>query len=217
MNLRIHSVLEASTVNGPGRRAVLWTQGCQGMNCPGCWNPETHSTSTGFEVDISTILEWLRLFTECPYCDSIHAMTGTYNCPIHSEWVPIEGLTISGGEPLQQAQAIAELLATVRTAFPRLSIGMFCGYSEQELDSGKHIPLATFAWWPFIRARLDFAVLGRFNRLQPANLPLVTSRNQKLVLLSDRYSLSDFEPQAIEVNIDADGLHTITGFPVRGI
>ena len=37
-----------------------------------------------------------------------------------------------------------------------------------------------------------------------------------LRLYSGRYSLADFEPQSIEISIDASGLTQITGFPVRG-
>jgi hypothetical protein len=43
-----------------------------------------------------------------------------------------------------------------------------------------------------LRGRLDFAVMGRYRRLQPAAEGLCSSRNQRLRLFSDRYTVADF-------------------------
>jgi len=40
--LNIHSILNESRANGPGKRFVIWVQGCD-IACDGCFNPETHS------------------------------------------------------------------------------------------------------------------------------------------------------------------------------
>jgi len=40
--LNVHAILPSSCANGPGVRAVVWTQGCS-RQCPGCRNPLTHS------------------------------------------------------------------------------------------------------------------------------------------------------------------------------
>lgn len=97
---------------------------------------------------------------------------------------------------------------------------MFSGYTEWELNAGDYLGerelSAKQSDWRKIREVLDFAVLGRYNHLQPASLPLVTSRNQKLRLFSPRHALADFSQQAVEVTIAAHGLTQITGFPVRG-
>ena len=37
----VHGFVPVSRANGPGRRAVLWFQGCT-LNCPGCWNQASH-------------------------------------------------------------------------------------------------------------------------------------------------------------------------------
>lgn len=42
MLLNVHAIMPVSYVNGPGARAVVWTQGCR-LRCPGCSNPLTHS------------------------------------------------------------------------------------------------------------------------------------------------------------------------------
>lgn len=73
-------------VNGPGLRAVIWTQGCR-QHCPGCQNPETWDDSgdTGTLVKIEDIKQGLRTFK---------GQTG---------------LTFCGGEPLLQAKACLEI------------------------------------------------------------------------------------------------------------
>ena len=133
----------------------------------------------------------------------------------------MSGLTVSGGEPMEQALALTTALETLHGVVPALSIGLFSGYSEAELDRGLYRCPTESAeqnkrLWRRIRRQLDFAVLGRYNHQQPCSDPLITSRNQALRLYSDRYSLADFGPHDVEVSIDATGLTQITGFPVRG-
>ena len=49
-----------SIVNGPGLRAVLWTQGCR-QHCPGCQNPETWAEKdVGAVVEIEKVKDELR-------------------------------------------------------------------------------------------------------------------------------------------------------------
>jgi anaerobic ribonucleoside-triphosphate reductase activating protein len=200
VKLRVHSLLEASRANGPGQRAVIWLQGCS-LGCPGCWNPATHPRSTGSAWATDELLAWLE--------------------PVRSR-TRISGLTISGGEPLEQAPGLVQLVELVRRQFPDLSIGLFSGYAETELNRGSYLchPAAAVAekreFWQRIGRTLDFAVLGRYNALAPSNNPLVTSKNQRLQLYSSRYSPADFEPQLVEVTIDRHGLVQVTGFPVSG-
>jgi anaerobic ribonucleoside-triphosphate reductase activating protein len=199
-SLRVHSFLESSAVNGPGQRAVIWLQGCS-IRCARCWNPATHVRSAGFEWAVEEIVSWLSV--------------------VRSR-IEISGLTISGGEPLEQAPALVQLVEGVRGQFPDLSIGLFSGYSEIELDRGSYLCFPSAAvvekreLWRRIRQRLDFAVLGRYNALAPSRDPLITSKNQRLRLYSSRYSPADFQPQLVEVTIDGHGLTQITGFPVSG-
>ena len=200
ISLRVHSFLESSSVNGPGERAVIWLQGCS-IGCPRCWNPATHLRSGGSEWAVEEILSKL---------DLVRAR------------IEISGLTISGGEPLEQAPGLVQLVEDVRGQFPDLSIGLFSGYSETELDRGRYlcfpsaIAVEKRELWRRISRTLDFAVLGRYNALAPSSDPMITSRNQQLRLYSSRYSPADFKPQHVEVTIDGHGLTQITGFPVSG-
>ena len=52
MNIRLAADLQTdSIVDGPGLRAVIWTQGCS-HNCPGCQNPTTHDFNGGELIDL---------------------------------------------------------------------------------------------------------------------------------------------------------------------
>lgn len=191
--MRLHSKLESSCANGPGNRAVLWFAGCT-LNCSGCWNPETHSFDVR-ETATDEIETWLL------------SLSG------------IDGVTFSGGEPMQHYPALSRLVYFIRDKRPALSIGMFTGYSLPELQAGRfqyrlgsRMSPGCFQMWEDLSRSLDFAVCGRFNRLQPDSAPMCGSANQRIELLSNRYTLNDFTEQVTEVTL-SDELIQITGFP----
>lgn len=194
----IHSFVPASRANGPGLRAVVYVQGCS-LNCRGCWNAETH------------------------------ALVGTEQAPeqvaqtIIAGASALDGVTFSGGEPMQQAHDLLITLQTIRAAAPELSIGIYSGYSHHELAVGRFETrqsadqIRRARLWQEIRSDLDFAVLGRYVESRPGNLPLRSSTNQDLQLFSGRYSTADFAPLEVEVQIGSEGVVQITGFPLLGI
>ena len=197
----LHALIPASRANGPGLRAVVFFQGCK-VGCVGCWNPKSHQFH-GTEITVDAVTqEVLRAW----------ALYG------------LEGITFSGGEPMQQADSLLGLMHSLREQAPELSFGLFSGYAEHELDQGqyriwgggtseqhrKHL-------WQEIRVCLDFAILGRFNQAQPSSLPLRTSRNQVLRLFTDSYTPADFSEQLTEVSIHESGQVEITGFPTLGL
>jgi anaerobic ribonucleoside-triphosphate reductase activating protein len=196
----VHGFVPVSRANGPGRRAVLWLQGCT-LNCSGCWNPASHSFEGVSRTDPNDIVQ--RVI-------ALHRAGD------------IEGLTLSGGEPMQQASSMLELIGALREAGPAsLSFGMFTGYTLPELERGRFFTFEDcpdkIATWGLIRPHLDFAVMGRYNRLAPVALPLRSSRNQRLRLFTTRYQQSDFGEPMVEVSIGQDGATTVTGFPLLGI
>ena len=81
----MHHFLAGSRANGPGRRAVIWVQGCS-LGCSGCYNPATHDTKSGEWIEVANLLGRIKALNQ-----------------------EIEGITLSGGEPLQQWSAVDEL------------------------------------------------------------------------------------------------------------
>lgn len=187
--------------NGPGLRAVVWFQGCS-LQCPNCFNPATHR----FEG---------RHIPPPPS----EVAQAVFQATVSE---PIEGVTFSGGEPMQQAADLLELIEELRNRDRRLSLGLFTGYTERELASGRYfylsreLPEKRRDLWHRIRERLDFAVIGRYNQHRPASAPLCSSGDQRLRLFSDRYEMRDFAPLQVEITIVDSGLVQLTGFPSLG-
>jgi anaerobic ribonucleoside-triphosphate reductase activating protein len=195
----IHGLVMGSRVNGPGVRAVIYFQGCT-LRCRHCWNPDTHSFS-GAERSVAEI------------ADSVI---------VAHEACPLDGVTFSGGEPMQQADGLLALIQSLGSRLPLLSFGMYSGYSEQELACGLYWCRSQLSQdarqqiWRNLRGHLDFAILGRFVAARPSTLPLRSSSNQKLALFSSRYRDEDFGPQEVEIQIGAQGAVQVTGFPSLG-
>ena len=196
----IHGIVAHSRVNGPGMRAVVYFQGCN-LGCAGCWNPATHA------------------FVGPPR--GVQDVAGQVAAAHRTH--AIDGVTFSGGEAMQQALDLLDLIRLLKRARPALSIGMYSGYTQHELDSGGFWTRHGIAQdakrriWEGIKQHLDFAVLGRFVTARPSQLPMRTSANQVLHLFSGRYREEHFKPLEFEVHIEAQGLVQITGFPLAGL
>jgi anaerobic ribonucleoside-triphosphate reductase activating protein len=175
--LRLHAVEPRSRANGPGARFVVWLQGCS-LGCPGCFNPTTHSANGGVEVEVAELTAQLA---------------GTKS---------IEGLSLSGGEPLQQAVAAAELLAAARAL--GLSTLAFSGYTIEE---ARALPGG-----PEVLARLDVLIDGRYVAGERLATGLRGSANQRIQLLTERYTHADVEATPVaEIRIGKTGEVVLTG------
>ena len=177
--VRVHARERGSRANGPGARFVVWVQGCT-LGCAGCFNPTTHPAA-GPSTTVAAVADEL----------AAAARAGD-----------VEGLTLSGGEPMQQAPAALELLLAARRL--GLSTLMFSGYTRAEL--------AAQALGPAVLAHLDVLVDGRYRADERAGLGLRGSSNQHVHLLTDRYREADVAatPEA-EIRIGADGSVVLTG------
>lgn len=185
--LRLHAYLPHSRANGPGVRAALWVQGCS-LGCPGCFNPKTHDPGANAdEVEVDTLV------------DRLVALGDT-----------IEGVTVSGGEPLEQPAALLALARAVR-ARTALSLIVFSGHTIDEIRA---MPLG-----PALLDQLDVLIDGRYVAGERRASGLRGSHNQRIRCLTDRYAEADIDatPEA-EVHIGADGSVTISGvapLPIR--
>lgn len=83
----IHSIESCGTVDGPGIRFVVFTQGCP-MRCLYCHNPDSWTVSENKKMSVDEILEKY---------DGV------------KEFVQSGGITVTGGEPLLQIDFVAEL------------------------------------------------------------------------------------------------------------
>jgi anaerobic ribonucleoside-triphosphate reductase activating protein len=177
--LNIAHTIAHSAVNGPGERFVLWVQGCS-LRCRGCWNPDT------WRAEPKTLCHPLDL------AEIIVATPG------------IEGVTLTGGEPFEQAAQLEPLASRVRAA--GLSVMIFTGYELDELGTEDRRALLASA---------DIVVAGRYRHDRRSfDLPWRGSTNQTVHFRTDRYRPAALpESSACEVHIAEDGSLTYTGFP----
>lgn len=157
MKIQLHAFEPFSRANGPGLRSVVWVQGCS-LGCPGCFNPATHSVLSGFESD-----------------------TVEVSGMIAAQIPRIEGVTISGGEPFQQPEALLDLLTRLDdSGLGRL---LFSGYTMAEiLESPRGNE---------ILSHVDLLIAGRYDRHLPMSEGLLGSTNQQVHFLTNRYSSDD--------------------------
>ncbi len=105
--IRLASPLQLeSTVDGPGYRFVVWTQGCP-HHCPFCHNPQTHAYNGGYIEDVQTIIDELN------------------NKQLQS------GVTLSGGEPFEQPLPLIEIAKAAKAN--RLNVWAYTGYNFEDL------------------------------------------------------------------------------------
>jgi anaerobic ribonucleoside-triphosphate reductase activating protein len=177
---RLHATEARSRANGPGARFVVWLQGCT-LGCPGCFNPATHAPGGGREVPVDALL-----------------------AEIAGHAPELTGVTLSGGEPLEQPEATLALLRGVRALPGGLSTLMFSGFT---LDEARARPRGAE-----ILDALDVLIDGRFEARARLGAGLRGSANQRIHLLTPRHTLAEVEatPEA-EVRIDRTGAVVLTG------
>lgn len=105
--INVHAVIPSSSVNGPGRRMVIFFQGCA-RGCPGCFNPGTHAFGE----------KTLRTASEIFRDDAMNVRL-------------IEGVTISGGEPFAQVYGLLDVLKAAKDL--GLTTVVYTGYRHEEL------------------------------------------------------------------------------------
>lgn len=182
--LEIARAVPVTAAEGPHRRFALWLQGCS-LRCPGCCNPELfergHGRALGSDALCGMVAE----------AEREHA---------------IEGVTVLGGEPLDQTDALADLLAPI--AARGLGVIVFTGYLFEEAADLRGFDRL----WPSIDTLVD----GRFDARRPeTRRRYVGSANQRLVHRTDRYrdpALWQGERVA-ELVIAKDGTARLLGAP----
>ena len=147
VSLRVAGVIEESIVDGPGIRFVLFLQGCR-LRCPGCQNPQTWDFDEGTLVPSDEVLARIK---ENPL---------------------VHGVTFSGGEPFEQAEALLPLAKELKAQGYHLMA--FSGFTLEQLVQK-----------PECRAlleQLDLLVDGPFIEAQKSlDLRFRGSRNQRIL------------------------------------
>ncbi|WP_248283184.1 4Fe-4S single cluster domain-containing protein [Cryobacterium arcticum] len=189
--LRWSRFLAATAAEGPGIRSALWVQGCS-VHCPGCFNPQLWA-EIGGRVENTAVLA-ARFVAD-------------------AQAAGVEGITLLGGEPFDQAAALASVAEAFRAA--GLTVMTFSGY-----------PLELLTEWAATRpdiARLlaatDLLIDGPYLRDQPdAVRPWLGSTNQGIRALTPAYAdeVARIEREGgldrLEIRIHRDGRIDVNGW-----
>ena len=146
--LRIAGTVGESITDGPGFRFTIFTQGCP-HHCEGCHNPQTHDFGGGEVVSTDTL--WDKI----------------------SKNPLLSGVTLSGGEPFEQAGALIPLAEKIKAA--GLELAAYSGWTVEELISqgGDMLELLK---------KCDVLVDGRFKLAEKSlMLRFRGSKNQRLL------------------------------------
>jgi anaerobic ribonucleoside-triphosphate reductase activating protein len=192
MQIAINKAHFPVTVLGPGRRIGIWMQGCS-LGCKGCISRDTWDQDPGRELPVESLLAW---------CAEV-ARGG------------LEGVTISGGEPFDQPQALKALLSGLAAWRDRegIAIDLLCysGYPMRALRQ-RHEDILSL---------LDAVIPEPYVEARPTSLSWRGSANQPLLTLSDlgraRYGAADSAPteQRMQFRVERDRIWYI-GVPLRG-
>lgn len=120
--MNYHTITYPDQNNGDGLRVVLWLSGCS-HHCYNCQNPQTWDVNSGIPFDESAKEE---LFRE-----------------LGKDY--ISGLTLSGGDPLHEANldGVLDIVNRFRLLFPSKTIWLYSGYSWEYLETKINISPTT--------------------------------------------------------------------------
>jgi anaerobic ribonucleoside-triphosphate reductase activating protein len=133
-HLQVGGIVRESIVDGPGIRMTVFVQGCSHA-CPGCHNGHLQPFEGGEEKSVGEIM---RMASANPLLD---------------------GLTLSGGEPFQQAEGCAALAVAAKMA--GLHVMAYSGYTFEELFDGME-DTGVHPGWKALLGALDLLVDGPF-------------------------------------------------------
>lgn len=179
------------TALGPGERVGIWMQGCS-IHCPGCMSLDTWGTPDESWTTVGNVLATIEQPLACA-----------------------DGVTISGGEPFDQPQALLALVTGLKDMTRELDkpLDVLC-YSGRPLQFLRD-------HYGEILGHLDAIISDPFARRLPSRLVWRGSNNQRLTPLSDLgqqryapYLHAEVESPQVQIEVDDDSIWMI-GIPSR--
>lgn len=150
MNLRVIDIIDGTIVDGPGLRTSVYVAGCRHA-CEGCHNPQSWDFSAGKDISVEELVN--------------HVKDNGFN------------LTISGGDPLYQIDAVIELCDAIHSIGK--NVWCYTGFTYEEILADESLAR--------ILAHADAIVEGRFIlSLKDPTLRFRGSSNQRIIYLNHR-------------------------------
>ena len=144
--VRVLSIIEDTMVDGPGFRTAIYCAGCR-HQCAGCHNPQSWAFDVGRDM---TVEQLMRVIVADPFAN----------------------VTFTGGDPMYQAAAFAELARAIHRDTNK-DIWCFTGFTYESLIQPEQRELLS---------QLDVLVDGPYvQRLRDPDLLFRGSSNQRLI------------------------------------
>nr|ELR5221081.1 radical SAM protein [Providencia rettgeri]ELR5224608.1 radical SAM protein [Providencia rettgeri] len=187
MNISISRIHFPIMALGPGKRIGIWFQGCS-LRCKGCLSPDTWQVKDN-NITVEQLLEQI------------------------TEWLPLaDGITISGGEPFEQPEALFSLVRGLKQRTDA-DILVYSGYQWE------HIGESVSQMAPYI----DALISEPFKVALPQTQMLKGSDNQRLHMLTPlgrtRFiayqRATTLEDKVLDLAFDETGRLFLAGVPER--
>lgn len=150
--LQVAGFLDHSLVNGEGFRTTLFLSGCRHA-CPGCHNQEMQHFDYGEVISLDSI--WARIEKNLPLVD---------------------GVTLSGGDPFEQADSLLPLLQKLKVE--GINVWVYTGYLYDQLQGDPSMSQLL----PYI----DVLVEGPYmQQLHTDHIKYIGSSNQNILHLEN--------------------------------
>jgi len=191
------------TALGPGTRIGIWFRGCT-IRCEGCIASHAWEFSPEKKTNVKKVIDRVRHIIS----DPSGSVETDARCSTNGHGS--EGVTISGGEPFDQPEALYEIIKGIRELGIN-DILVYSGYSLGSLKKRHHKVLKI----------IDVLIDGAFVSGLESNLPISGSGNQKMTMLSRNvktkakyeYLLKGIDLKRELQIIDADGKLYMIGVP----
>lgn len=154
---------------GPSPRIVMWLHGCH-RSCKGCIARGFNSSPAQYSLSVGTLAQMINDDGE------------------------LEGITVSGGEPFLQAEALYELINSIN-----VGVIVYTGYTREELEQMGSEAVNG------ILGKIDVLVDGEYVEELNDDAPHRGSSNQRIHQLSDRYRDYYSAPAERKTRIESDG------------
>lgn len=187
MTMHLSRIHYPVTTLGPGNRIGIWFQGCS-IRCPGCVSVDTWATGKGsvpIDEIISTISAWFH---------------------------EADGITISGGEPFDQKEALKTLLSKIRE-HTDVDILVYSGHAFEKIASDVEK----------LDGLIDALITDPYQEKTSQTLALRGSDNQRLHCLTplgkSRFSKYNRPLQSsdktFDIMFEEEGTVWLAGIPLR--
>ena len=139
-------------VLGPGKRVGIWFNGCN-HHCVGCSNPELWEPQERYKISLKALMQLIE-----------------HLCEIQ----PVDGFTLTGGDPFAQADALNQLLAELTKFSDDILVYTGFDYDEVVLK------------YPQIVSKIGVMIDGKYIQERNNGAILRGSDNQRIIILNHR-------------------------------